>query len=85
MGENSRFRLFFLREASRENKVWITLGMFCTECAEKNYVFHKRKKRMGKIVDNGKENPVFVYRSRRMGNTAYCRKAGGEREIEKRL
>ena len=28
--------------------------MFCTECAEKNYVFHKRKKRMGKIVDNGK-------------------------------
>ena len=58
-GENSRFRLFFLREASRENKVWITLGMFCTECAEKNYVFHKRKKRMGKIVDNGKEKSGF--------------------------
>ena len=49
----------FLREASRENKVWITLGMFCTECAEKNYVFHKRKKRMGKIVDNGKEKSGF--------------------------
>ena len=59
MGENSRFRLFFLREASRENKVWITLGMFCTECAEKNYVFHKRKKRRGKIVDNGKEKSSF--------------------------
>ena len=28
--------------------------MFCTECAEKNYVFHKRKKRMGKIVEKGK-------------------------------
>ena len=25
------------------------MGMFCTECAEKNYVFHKRKKRRGKI------------------------------------
>jgi len=49
----------FLCEASRENKVWITLGMFCTECAEKNYVFHKRKKRMGKIVDNGKEKSGF--------------------------
>jgi len=49
----------FLREVSRENKVWITLGMFCTECAEKNYVFHKRKKRMGKIVDNGKEKSGF--------------------------
>lgn len=59
MGENSRFRLFFLREVSRENKVWITLGMFCTECAEKNYVFHKRKKRRGKIVDNGKEKSSF--------------------------
>jgi hypothetical protein len=51
--------VLFLREASRENKVWITLGMFCTECAEKNYVFHKRKKRRGKIVDNGKEKSGF--------------------------
>ena len=34
--------------------------MFCTECAEKNYVFHKRKKRMGKIVDNGKEKYRFL-------------------------
>ena len=59
MGENSRFRLLCVREASVENKVWITLGMFCTECAEKNYVFHKRKKRMGKIVDNGKEKSSF--------------------------
>ena len=34
--------------------------MFCTECAEKNYVFHKRKKRRGKIVDNGKGKIQFL-------------------------
>lgn len=30
-----------------------------------------------------RKNPVFVYRSRRMGNTAYCRKAGGEQRKSK--
>ncbi len=54
-GENARFRLSFLAK----NKVWITMGMFCTECAEMDAVFHKRKKPGGKIVDNGKEKSGF--------------------------
>jgi hypothetical protein len=45
----------------------------------------KERSAWEKLWITERKNPVFVYRSRQMGNTAYCRKAGGEREIEKRL
>ena len=43
----------------------------------------KERSAWEKLWITERKNPVFVYRSHRMGNTAYCRKAGGEREIEK--
>jgi hypothetical protein len=52
----------------------------------KELCFPQKKEAQGKkLWITERKNPVFVYRSRQMGNTAYCRKAGGEREIEKRL
>ena len=45
----------------------------------------KEKNSEEKMWITERKTPDFVYRLRRMGNTAYCRKADGEREIEKRL
>ena len=37
----------------------VVVGAFQMCIRDRNYVFHKRKKRMGKIVDNGKEKSGF--------------------------
>lgn len=61
------------------------MGMFCTKCAETADVFHKMKKHGGEIVDNRKENPVLCIDRAGWEILLTVGKAGGEREIEKRL